>query len=131
MNLYGNDMDETVSPLESGLGWTVAWEPADRDFIGRPALETLRRDTGRRRFVGLLLEDRGVLRDRQKVVIDGVGEGEITSGGYSPTINRSIALARLPAGDYERAGVEVRGRLLSVRLVKTPFVRNGQIRIDL
>ncbi len=131
MNLYGNDMDETVSPLESGLGWTVAWEPAERNFIGRPALETLRRDTGRRRFTGLLLEDRGVLRDRQKVVVDGVGEGEITSGGYSPTINRSIALARLPAGDYERAEVEVRGRLLSVRLVKTPFVRNGQIRIDL
>ena len=66
MNLYGNDMDETVSPLESGLGWTVAWEPADRNFIGRPALETLRRDTGRRRFTGLLLEDRGVLRDRQR-----------------------------------------------------------------
>ena len=131
MNLYGNDMDETVSPLESGLGWTVAWEPAERDFIGRPALEALRRDTGRRRFTGLLLEDRGVLRDGQKVVVDGVGEGEITSGGYSPTINRSIALARLPAGDYERAEVEVRGRLLRVRLVKTPFVRNGQIRIDL
>ena len=131
MNLYGNDMDETVSPLESGLGWTVAWEPAERDFIGRPALETLRRDTGRRRFAGLLLEDRGVLRDGQKVVVDGVGEGAITSGGYSPTINRSIALARLPAGDYERAEVEVRGRLLRVRLVKTPFVRNGPIRIDL
>ena len=131
MNLYGNDMDETVSPLESGLGWTVAWEPAERDFIGRPALEALRRDSGRRRFAGLLLEDRGVLRDGQKVVVDGVGEGAITSGGYSPTINRSIALARLPAGDYERAEVEVRGRLLRVRLVKTPFVRNGQIRIDL
>ena len=131
MNLYGNDMDETVSPLESGLGWTVAWEPADRNFIGRPALEALRRDSSRRRFVGLLLEDRGVLRDGQKVVVDGVGEGAITSGGYSPTINRSIALARLPAGDYERAEVEVRGKLLRVRLVKTPFVRNGQIRIDL
>ena len=65
------------------------------------------------------------------MVVNGVGEGEITSGGYSPTINRSIALARLPAGDYEHAEVEVRGRLLRVRLVKTPFVRNGQIRIDL
>lgn len=130
MNLYGNDMDETVSPLESGLGWTVAWEPDDRDFIGRAALEKQRQAGGIRRFAGLLLEDKGVLRDHQRVVVDGVGDGEITSGGFSPTIGRSIALARLPAGDYDRAQVEVRGKLLNVRLVKTPFVRNGEIRID-
>jgi aminomethyltransferase len=130
MNLYGNDMDETVSPLESGLGWTVAWEPADRDFIGRAALEQQREKGDTRRFVGLLLEDKGVLRDHQRVVVDGVGEGEITSGGFSPTIGRSIALARLPAGDYGRAQVDIRGKLLNVRVVKTPFVRNGQIRID-
>ena len=130
MNLYGSDMDETVSPLEAGLEWTVAWEPADRDFIGRSAIETLRNSPHRERFVGLLLEDKGVLRNHQKVVVDGVGEGEITSGGFSPTIGRSIALARVPAGDYDRAQVEVRGKLLDVRIVKTPFVRNGQIRID-
>jgi aminomethyltransferase len=108
----------------------VAWEPADRDFIGRSAIEALRNSPHRRRFVGLLLEDKGVLRNHQKVVVDGVGEGEITSGGFSPTIGRSIALARVPAGDYDRAQVEVRGKLLDVRIVKTPFVRNGQIRID-
>ena len=130
MNLYGSDMDETVSPLEAGLGWTIAWEPADRDFIGRAALEAQRENTDRQRFVGLLLEDKGVLRNHQKVVVDGIGEGEITSGGFSPTIGKSIALARVPAGDYDRAQVEVRGKLLNVRLVKTPFVRNGQIRID-
>jgi aminomethyltransferase len=130
MNLYGTDMDETVSPLEAGLGWTVAWEPADRRFIGREALEALRQRSDRRRFVGLLLEDKGVLRNHMKVVVDGVGEGEITSGGFSPTIGRSIALARVPAGDYDRAQVDVRGKLLNVRIVKTPFVRNGQIRID-
>jgi len=130
MNLYGNDMDETVSPLESGLTWTVAWEPEDRDFIGRAALEKQRHDENKRRFVGLLLEDKGVLRTHQRVVVEGVGEGEITSGGYSPTIGRSIALARVPAGDYDRAQVDVRGKLLNVRVVKTPFVRNGQIRID-
>jgi aminomethyltransferase len=130
MNLYGNDMDETVSPLESGLSWTVAWEPADRDFIGRAVLEKQRQGGDTRRFAGLLLEDKGVLRDHQRVVVDGVGEGEITSGGFSPTIGRSIALARLPAGDYDRAQVEVRGKLLNVRIVKTPFVRNGEIRID-
>ena len=130
MNLYGSDMDETVSPLEAGLGWTVAWEPSDRDFIGRAALEKQRDDTGRQRFVGLLLEDKGVLRNHMKVVVDGIGEGEITSGGFSPTIGRSIALARVPAGDYDRAQVEVRGKLLNVRIVSTPFVRNGEIRID-
>ncbi|MGB5490111.1 MAG: glycine cleavage system aminomethyltransferase GcvT [Woeseiaceae bacterium] len=130
MNLYGSDMDESISPLEAGLEWTVAWEPADRDFIGRGPLEALRDSGARRRFVGLLLEDRGVLRNHQRVVVEGVGEGEITSGGFSPTIEGSIALARLPAGDYDRAQVDVRGKLLNVRIVKTPFVRNGQIRID-
>ena len=131
MNLYGNDMDESVSPLEAGLGWTVAWGPADRAFIGRRSLEKLRDHGGFRRFVGLLLEDRGVLRDHQRIVVDGIGDGEITSGGFSPTIGRSIALARVPAGDYDRAQVDIRGKLLNVRIVKTPFVRNGQIRVDL
>jgi aminomethyltransferase len=130
MNLYGSDMDETVSPLESGLGWTVAWEPADRDFIGRAALEAEKTRTDRRRFVGLLLEDKGVLRNHMKVVVEGVGEGEITSGGFSPTLDRSIALARVPAGDYDRAKVEVRGKLLNARIVKPPFVRNGKACID-
>ncbi len=130
MNLYGSDMDETISPLEAGLGWTVAWDPSERDFIGRAALEKQREDTSRRRFVGLLLEDKGVLRNHMKVVIDGIGEGEITSGGFSPTIGRSIALARVPAGNYDHAQVEVRGKLLNARIVKTPFVRNGEIRID-
>jgi len=130
MNLYGADMDESISPLEAGIGWTVAWEPDDRDFIGRGPLETLRASPSRRRFVGLLLEDKGVLRNHQRVVVEGIGDGEITSGGFSPTIGRSIALARVPAGDYDSAQVDVRGKLLNVRVVKTPFVRNGQIRID-
>ena len=131
MNLYGSDMDETISPLEAGLGWTIAWEPEDRCFVGRGPLENLRDDSTRQRFVGLLLEDRGVLRNHQRVVVDGIGDGEITSGGFSPTIGRSIALARVPAGDYDAAQVDVRGKLLSARIVKTPFVRNGQVRIDI
>ena len=131
MNLYGSDMDESISPLEAGLEWTVAWEPAERDFIGRAAIEKVRHAPDRRRFVGLLLEDKGVLRNHQRVVVADHGDGEITSGGFSPTIGRSIALARLPAGDYDRAQVDVRGKLLNVRIVKTPFVRNGEIRIDI
>ena len=130
MNLYGSDMDETTSPLESGLGWTIAWEPEDRDFLGRAAAEQVRADPSRRQFSGLLLADRGVLRNHQRVVIDDLPDGEITSGGFSPTIGRSIALARLPAGDYTHAHVDVRGKLLEARVVKPPFVRKGKITIE-
>jgi aminomethyltransferase len=131
MNLYGTDMDETTSPLESGLGWTIAWQPNERNFIGRSAISKARENNDKQKFAGLLLEDRGVLRNHQRVVIAGVGDGEITSGGFSPTLQRSIALARLPAGTYERAEVEVRGKMLAARIVGTPFVRNGRICIDL
>jgi aminomethyltransferase len=131
MNLYGTDMDEATSPLEAGLGWTIAWDPEDRDFIGRGPLTEMRSNSARRRFAGLLLESKGVLRNHQRVVVDGKDDGEITSGGFSPTLERSIAMARIPAGDYEQAQVEVRNRLLDVRVVRMPFVRNGKIRIDL
>jgi aminomethyltransferase len=126
MNLYGNDMDETVSPLESGLTWTVAFEPAQRDFVGRAALEAQRARGGLRKFVGLVLEDRGVLRSHQKVVVPGAGEGELTSGTFSPTLQRSIGLARVPAAVDGRAEVDVRGKLLPARVVKYPFVRHGK-----
>jgi aminomethyltransferase len=131
MNLYGADMDENTSPLEAGLGWTIAWDPEDREFIGRGPLTQMRSNPDRCKFAGLLLEGKGVLRNHQRVVVEGNEDGEITSGGFSPTLQRSIAMARIPAGDYERAQVEVRNRLLDVRIVKMPFVRNGKIRIDL
>lgn len=131
MNLYGTDMDETTSPLESGLGWTIAWEPDDRDFIGKTALIAMRANKDRRKFCGLLLEGRGVLRNHVRVLVDGVGEGEVTSGGFAPTLERSIAMARVPAGDYQRAKVEMRGKLFDVRVVKPPFVRNGAATIEI
>ena len=127
MNLYGADMDETTTPLESGLGWTIAWEPADRAFIGRAALEAQRDAGPKRKFVGLLLEDKGVLRSHQKVIVAGAGEGEITSGGFSPTLERSIALARVPAAAGGTVQVDIRGRLCRARVVKPPFVRNGEV----
>lgn len=130
MNLYGTDMDESVTPLESGLAWTVAWEPEERDFIGRGALQAQRDGEPMRRFCGLLLEGRGVLRNHQRIVVDGVGEGEITSGGFSPTLERSIAMARLPAGDYDAAQVDIRGKLKDVRVVTLPFLRNGKATFD-
>jgi len=131
MNLYGSDMDESTSPLESGLGWTVALDAPERNFIGRQALEQMQSEPLRQRFAGLLLEGRGVLRNHQRVVVEGLHDGEITSGGFSPTLQRSIALARLPAGDYERAKVDVRGKLLDVRVVKPPFVRKGRALVDI
>ena len=122
---------EEASPLASlGIELPAPVLTQAARETNRAALEKQRQDSDRRRFVGLLLEDKGVLRNHQRIVVDGVGEGEITSGGFSPTIGRSIALARVPAGDYERAQVDIRGKLLDVRVVKTPFVRNGQVRID-
>jgi aminomethyltransferase len=126
MNLYGNDMDENHHPLESGLAWTVAFEPSDRDFIGRRALESLRRTPGNQ-LVGLLLDERGVLRSHQKIV----PAGEVTSGTFSPTLNRSIALARVPGTAAVGVQVEIRGKLHSASIVKTPFVRHGKALISL
>ena len=126
MNLYGADMDETVTPLESGLNWTVAWEPAERDFIGRQALETQRQQGVQRKLVGLVLQDKGVLRNHQKVIVDGLEAGEITSGSYAPTLEKSIAFARVPANVGSQCKVEVRNKLLNAVVVKPPFARNGK-----
>jgi aminomethyltransferase len=130
MNLYGNDMDETVSPLESGLAWTVVLE-GTRDFIGKAALEAQRAAGPARRLVGLLLLERGVLRAHQRVAADGAGEGEVTSGTFSPTLERSIGFARVPAATGASVNVDIRGRLLPARVVKPPFARNGKIMIEL
>ena len=131
MNLYGSDMDEETSPLEAGLGWTLAMDPAERDFIGRAALEAKRDDPQLRRFVGLVLTGRGVLRDHQRL-FDGDREiGEITSGGYAPTLERSIALARVARDSGDNCEVEIRGKRVPARLVKPPFVRNGKACIEL
>jgi glycine cleavage system T protein (aminomethyltransferase) len=126
MNLYGNDMDETVSPLNAGLAWTVDLK-APREFVGRAALE---RDGATKALVGLKLLDKGVLRSHQKVVTP-QGDGEITSGTFSPTLGFSVAMARVPrevkAGDVVQ--VDIRGKLLSAQVVKMPFVRNGKAMI--
>ncbi|MBS0396367.1 MAG: glycine cleavage system aminomethyltransferase GcvT, partial [Proteobacteria bacterium] len=130
MNLYGNDMDETTTPLESGLAWTVALD-AGRDFVGRAALEAQRAAGVPRQLVGLLLEDKGVLRGHQTVYAGTAGTGLTTSGSYSPTLERSIALARVPAGTGGAVEVDVRGKRLRARVVRPPFVRHGRALITL
>lgn len=124
MNLYGLDMDETVSPLAANMGWTIAWEPEDRNFIGREALVKQKAE-GVDKLVGLVLEAKGVLRAGSKVVVDG-GEGVITSGTFSPTLGFSVALARVPKTVGETAQVEMRKKLVDVKVVKPSFVRNGK-----
>ena len=124
MNLYGSDMDETTSPLVSGLSWTVAMSD-ERAFIGRPALEAQKAEGVEQAFVGLLLLDKGVLRNHLRVVT-GAGDGEITSGSYSPTLQKSIAMARIPAGVTGEVEVEMRNKLLKAKIVKLPFVREGK-----
>jgi aminomethyltransferase len=127
MNLYGNDMEESISPLDAGLAWTVDLK-TPREFIGRDVLERASENArARMSLVGLKLLDRGVLRSHQKVVTP-AGEGEVTSGTFSPTLQTSIAMARVPravnVGDMVQ--VDVRGKLLNAQVVKMPFVRNGK-----
>jgi aminomethyltransferase len=131
MNLYGTDMDETTTPLESGLAWTVAMQPSDREFIGRAALQAQMEAGVPRKLVGLVLTERGVLRGHQKVVVDGVGEGEVTGGTFSPSLGVSIAFARVPASTGESCQVDIRGKLLNARVVQPPFVRNGKACIEI
>jgi aminomethyltransferase len=123
MNLYGQDMDETVSPLDAGLSWTVAMKD-ERNFVGKPALTA----TGQQKqFLGLVLLDKGVLRGHQKVITK-QGDGEITSGSFSPTLQQSIALARLPLGVQigDEVEVDIRGKLLKAKVTKPVFARNGK-----
>lgn len=129
LNLYGSDMDESVSPLESNLAWTVALDPADREFIGRQALELQKQQGIKRRLIGLVLDGPGIIRNHQRVIIPDNGEGEVTSGGYSPTLEKSIALARVPVMNGNtnlQCFVEIRNKHIPAQVVKPPFVRLGK-----
>ncbi|MEO0345463.1 MAG: glycine cleavage system aminomethyltransferase GcvT [Pseudomonadota bacterium] len=131
LNLYGSDMDESTPPDTSNLGWTLALGD-DRDFVGRAAVEAARSQGIAQQLTGLLLESRGVLRDHQEVVsASGEALGEITSGGYGPTLERSIALARIASDAGDTVHVKVRNKLLTARVVPPPFVRRGTIKVEI
>ena len=125
MNLYGQDMDENVTPLESGLGWTLALKD-DRVFIGKEALLEQKEHGAGNKLVGLVLRDRGVLRPGQRVITQ-AGEGVTTSGSFSPTLQKAIAFARLPKDAAQSCQVDIRGRLLECTIVRPPFARNGTV----
>ena len=125
MNLYGNDMDETVSPLEANMGWTIAWSE-ERDFIGKSALAAEKEAGVANKLVGLVLEGKGVIRAHMKVVIEGIGEGETTSGTMSPTLKKSIGMARVPKATGDSVMLDIRGKLIPAKVVKACFVRKGE-----
>ena len=125
MNLYGQDMDETVTPLESGLSWTVAMKD-DRAFIGRRALEEQKASGVTRKLTGIVLLGRGVVRPGNKVHTD-AGDGVLTSGSFSPTLQRAIGFARVPADAETNCQVDVRGKLLDAKMVRPPFARAGNV----
>src|SRR5690606_16692338 len=122
MNLYGHEMDETLSPLVANMGWTIAWQPAERNFIGRKTLEAQKAAGVTHKLVGLVLRERGVLRAEQVVSIEGSDEkGIITSGTFSPTLGYSIALARVPVTIGSHCQVDMRGKLITVEVVAPNF----------
>jgi aminomethyltransferase len=127
MNLYGLDMDESVSPLAANMAWTISWEPEDRNFNGREVLAAQRAAGDQPKLVGLVLEEKGVLRSGLKVITE-AGEGVITSGTFSPTLGYSIAMARIPRSVALGSTVEVemRKKLVKVQVIKPSFVRNGK-----
>lgn len=124
--LYGQDMDESTTPLESGLGWTVKWQPDDRDFIGKGALISQKQHGLKRKLVGLTLQDKGIMRTGQRVLIDGHADGIITSGTFSPTLGQSIALARVPIETADTVRVEIRGKQHVAHVGKPRFVKQGK-----
>ncbi len=131
MCLYGTDMDESRTPLEVGLKWTVAMSAGDeRDFIGRQALSAQLERGLQHKQIGLVLAGRGVLRSHQ-VVHTSAGEGEVTSGTFSPTMGKAIALARVPLQAGEAVQVQIRNKRLDARVVRPPFVRHGKVRVAL
>ncbi|MBV1930413.1 MAG: glycine cleavage system aminomethyltransferase GcvT [Porticoccaceae bacterium] len=144
LNLYGHEMDEQTSPLEANLAWTIAWQPEDRNFVGRAAVTKARERGVHKKLVGVLMTERGVLRAQQSIYCGGIESpdtetsteiGIVTSGSFSPTLGYSVGLARV---DLSEAGssisdageVEIRGKRKAVRFVAAGFVRNGQITID-
>ena len=124
--LYGQDMDETTTPLESGLNWTVSWDPQDRDFIGRGALLSQKQKGLKQKLVGLSLQDKAIMRAGQKVVIEGLPDGIITSGTFSPILNQSVAFARVPSATPDNVLVEIRDKRHEAQIGKLRFINKGK-----
>ena len=126
MMLYGQDLTENTTPLESGLAWTIAWSPEERNFIGRGSLLVQKQQGIKHKMVGLILEGKGIMRTGQKVIVEGLGEGEVTSGSFSPTLKKSIAFARVPKNTPDECLVEIRNKRIAAKVTKPRFVKHGE-----
>lgn len=128
MNLYGNEMDENISPLQANMSWTIAWEPESRDFIGKQALLAEKAAGVKHKLVGLLLQGKGIIRAQMPVIIEDIGKGKTTSGSLSPSLQKSIGLARVPQATAlgQTVMLEIRGKQIPAQIVKPCFVRNGK-----
>ena len=124
LNLYGHDMDDNVNPLAANMGWTIGWEPEERDFIGRQALAAIRAAGAHEQLLGVVLTERGMLREGQEISTN-AGPGMLTSGAFSPTLGYSIGFARVPLAATGKAEIEIRKKRFELPLVKPPFVRKG------
>ena len=123
--LYGQDMDESITPLESSLGWTIAWDPSDRDFIGRESLESQRKQGTHHKLVGIILQGKGMLRSGQRVIIKGLPDGIITSGTFSPTLGQSIGFARVPPETPDTVEVDIRDKHQHATVGNIKFIKKG------
>ena len=126
MNLYGHEMDDDTSPLVANMGWTIAWKPEERDFIGKSALLAEKNEGVKQKLVGLVMTSKGVLRAGQVVENNGDEVGVITSGTFSPSLGYSIALARVNSDMVEQCDVVIRKKRVTVKVSKPVFVRNGK-----
>jgi aminomethyltransferase len=128
LSLYGNDLDDTTTPLEAGLGWVVKWDAGD--FLGKESLLRQRAEGPRRKLVGFVIDGRGIARHGYGIHVNGDGPrvGNVTSGGYGPTVSKSIGLGYVPADLVEpgqRLAIDCRGRLAEAQVWKGPFYRRG------
>ncbi len=120
--LYGNEIDETTTPWEAGLGWIV--QLGKGDFIGHHTLEKLKEEEKKRQLAGFEMVERGIARDHYPVSVDGAEVGQVTSGSFAPSLQKSVGLIYLPI-QYGKIGqplqVEIRGKQVQAKVVKTPF----------
>ena len=128
MNLYGSEMDETISPLECNMSWVVSLKDEDRNFIGKQSFLKKREKGDFHTLKGLVFKERSIARSHQEVYFDEEKEikGVVTSGSYSPTLKKSIALARIPPTHLRTCVAEIRGKTIKATVGQPRFVRKGK-----
>ena len=128
MNLYGFEMDESITPFECNMSWTVDFSDTDRDFYGKKALENILKEENYNELVGIMLDERTILRQGQKLWFNENKDldGIVTSGTYSPTLKKPIALARIPKADLKSCFTEVRDKKVFAKIGSPKFIKEGK-----